>query len=190
MALKHEFNRESERDGGNPIVRLDAFLTQRADSLAEAWQARTRISRQALTLGLYVAATACGLAHVALSRELTFLGIAFLAYVGSAPGRQRGSLVEEMQMEVSGLPRDLLKYVGVFVLAAGLFGLATSLPFLLLDLTHGTIAVADLTGLAGGLALTILKLADYIARTNPSNKGDRERPIERVRRAAAAPTAA
>lgn len=190
MALKHEFNRQSEGDGGEPIVRLDAFLTQRADRLAEAWKARTRISRQALTLGLYVAATVAGLIHVALSRELLFLGIAFLAYVGSAPGRQRGSLVEEMQMEVSGLPRHLLKYVGIFVLAVGLFGLATSVPSLLSGALRGGITLGDLTGLVGGVALTVLKVADYIARTNPSNRGDRERPIERVRLKSAAPMAA
>ena len=80
--------------------------------------------------------------------------------------------------------------VFVFVLLIGLFGLVTSLPFLLVGLLHGTFAVGDLIGLAGGLALTVLKLADFIARTNPSNRGDHERPIERVRRVAAAPTAA
>ncbi len=38
--------------------------------------------------------------------------------------------------------------------------------------------VAALPGLVGGLAITALKVADYIARTNPSrHDGDPEQPL-------------
>jgi hypothetical protein len=182
MALKHEFNRPSEADEGNIILRLDALLTRITDRAAEGWQARTPFSRQGLTLGLYITTALLGAAYVLLSREFLFLGIALLAYAGSLPGRQRGSLVEEMQLEVTGLPRHTMKYLAVGVLGIGLFGVVTSLPFVLAAPLAGGLNLHDLIDLLGGTSLTLLKLADYIARTNPSGRdGDRERPIERVR---------
>ncbi len=175
MALKHEFNRQNQTDETNPVLRIDAYLTRVADRVAEGWQRRSGGSRQALTLALYVAATLLGLGYVLLTREFLFLGIALLAYMGSLPGRQRGSLVEEMQLEVSGLPRHTTQYLGVGVFALGLFGLVSSLPFVFIN---G--GVNDIAGTLGGLALLVLKSADYIARTNPSDRGDRERQIERI----------
>jgi hypothetical protein len=96
------------------------------------------------------------------------------------PGKQRGSLVEEIQMEATGLPRHTLKYLAVGVLAIGLFGIVTSLPALLAAPLTGGIDLGELASVLGGAALTVLKAADYIARTNPSDRGDRERPVERV----------
>jgi hypothetical protein len=176
MALKHEFNRQDRSDETNPVLRIDAYLTQVADRAAERWRHRSGGSRQGLTLALYVAATLLGLGYVLITHEFLFLGIALLAYMGSLPGRQRGSLVEEMQLEVSGLPRHTLQYLAVGVLALGLFGVASSLPFVLLG---G--GLNDIAGALGGMALIVLKSADYIARTNPSDRdGDRERQIERI----------
>lgn len=191
MALKHEFNRQGDTDEQNAIVRLDAILTQRADRWAEGVQARLHISRQAQTLFLYLSATIAGLVYVVLTREFLFLGIAFLAYMGSLPGRQRGSLVEEMQLEVTGLHRHTLQYLSVLILAIGFFGIVTSLPFMVAGIAAGTgMAIGDLAGVIGGTALIILKAADYIARTNPSDRGgDPERQIERVQSRAAAPMA-
>jgi hypothetical protein len=186
MALKHEFNRQSETGDENIVLRFDATLTHLTDRAAEAWQARTPFSRQGLTLGLYIAAALLGAAYVLLTREFLFLGIALLAYGGSLPGRQRGSLVEEMQLEVTGLPRHTMKYLAVGLLGIALFGIATSLPFVLTAPLTGSLAMSDIAGLIGGVALTVLKVADYIARTNPPGRdGDRERPVERVRRRAA-----
>ena len=189
MALKHEFNRQTDADEPNPVLRIDAILTDRADRLAEGVKNRLKISRQAQTLFLYMSATIAGLLYVILTREILFLGIAILAYMGSLPGRQRGSLVEEMQMEVTGLNRHALKYLAVAVLAMGLFGIVTSLPFMLMSLANGGgITAHDATGIVGGLALVLLKCADYVARTNPSDRnGDKERPVERVRTRAAMP---
>ncbi len=175
MALKHEFNRQNQTDETNPILRIDAYLTRAADRVAEGWKHHSGGSRQGLTLVLYIVATLLGLGYVLLTREFLFLGIALLAYMGSLPGRQRGSLVEEMQLEVSGLPRHTMQYLGVGVLAIGIFGLVSSFPALFLG---G--GLADIAGTLGGLALLALKSADYIARTNPSDRGDRERQIERI----------
>jgi hypothetical protein len=190
MALKHEFNRQSDADQSNPVLRLDAMMTHYADRCAEAVKARLHISRQAQTLFLYLNATLAGLLYVVITREFLFLGIAFLAYMGSMPGRQRGSLVEEIQLEVTGLHKHTMKYLAVFVLAIGLFGIVTSLPFVVLDIAGGAgIALDNLAGIAGGMALIVLKCADYVARTNPTDKGDREKQIERVRSRASAPMA-
>lgn len=180
MALNHESNPHSETEDGNPILRLDARLTRIADQAAQGWQARTPFTRQGLTLGLYIAAALLGVGYALLSRQFLFLGIGFLAYMGSMPGKQRGSLVEEIQMEVTGLPRHTLKYLAVGVLGIGLFGIVTSLPFLLAAPLIGVVDLGEVAGVLGGAALTVLKTADYIARTNPSDRGDRERPVERV----------
>jgi hypothetical protein len=188
MALKHEFNRQGDAENANWVLRLDALLTQRADRWAEAVKSRLQISRQAQTLFLYLNATLAGLLYVVITREFLFLGIAFLAYMGSMPGRQRGSLIEEMQLEVTGLNKNMLKYIAVFVLAIGVLGFITSLPFVLAGAIGGAgVAASDLSGIAGGLALIVLKWADYVARTNPNDKGDKERPIERVRSRASVP---
>ena len=68
----------------------------------------------------------------------------------------------------------------VGVLGIGLFGIVSSLPFLLAAPLTGGVALGELASILGGCALTVLKVADYIARTNPSDRGDRERPVERV----------
>src|SRR5689334_5183037 len=117
MALNHETNPRHEAEDGNLIIRFDALLTTLGDRAATGWQARTPFSRQFLTLGLYVAAALLGGGYVLITREYFFLGVALLAYMGSLPGRQRGSLVEEIQLEVTGLPRHTLKYLAVGVLA-------------------------------------------------------------------------
>jgi hypothetical protein len=190
MALKHEFNRQSDAEESNLVLRLDTMLTLGADRWAEQVKARLHLSRQAQTLFLYLSATLAGLLYVVITREVFFLGIAFLAYMGSLPGRQRGSLVEEIQMEVTGLHRHTMKYLAVFVLAIGVFGVITSFPFVLTDLVGGVgVQLGDLSGIIGGAALIVLKCADYIARTNPTDKGDKERQIERVQRRASAPMA-
>lgn len=185
MALNHETNPQREAGGGNPILRLDALLTVVADRAATRWQARTPFSRQGLTLGLYIVAALLGVGYVLLSREYLFLGVALLAYMGSLPGRQRGSLVEEIQLEATGLPRHTLKYLAVGVLAIGIFGVAASLPALALAPIVGALSLGEIAGILGGGSLVVLKTADYIARTNPPDRGDRERQIERVGRRAA-----
>lgn len=54
-----------------------------------------------------------------------------------------------------------------------------------LDIVSGAgVRVGDLFGIIGGVALIVLKCADYVARTNPTDKGDKERPVERVQRRA------
>src|SRR5690348_10144228 len=124
MALKHEFNRLNE--DADPIEQIDATFTSLADRWGEQWRTRTPFSRQSLTLGLYIVASVCGLGYVLLTHKALFLGVVVLAYLGSLPGRQRGSLIEEMQLEVSGLPRNTLKYLAVLLLTLGLFGVFTS----------------------------------------------------------------
>lgn len=184
MALNQETNPQREAGDGNPILRLDALLTALADRVGARWQARTPFSRQGLTLGLYIGAALLGAGYVLLSREYLFLGVALLAYMGSLPGRQRGSLVEEIQLEATGLPRHTMKYLAVGVLALGLFGIVSNLPFVALAPFVGAFPLGEIAGVLGGGSLVVLKIADYIARTNPPDRGDRERQIERVGRRA------
>lgn len=166
----------------NPVERLDATLAGLADAGAGYWQSRTPFSRRALMMGFYLITILAGLGYVALTRQFAFLGILFLAYVGSLPGRRRGVLIEEIQLEAVGLPRRTLSYLSVFVLGLGLFGILTSLP----SLVAATLGIGSLSpdwpGLVGGAALMALKVGDYIARTTPPDQdGDPERPVERLR---------
>lgn len=184
MALNHETNPQRETGDGNPLLRLDALLATLADRAASRWQARTPFSRQGLTLGLYIVAALLGVGYALITGELLFLGIGFLAYMGSLPGRQRGSLVEEIQLEATGLPRHTTKYLAIGVLTIGLFGIVSSLPSLALAPLVGAFLLGEIAGVVGGGSLVVLKVADYIARTNPPDRGDRERQIERVGRRA------
>lgn len=189
MSLKDEFNHQ-EGDA-RLIERIDAGLTRTADRLGIRWQTTTPFSRQGLTLGCYVAASLLSLGYALLTREALFLGVAVLAYMGSAPGKQRGSLIEELQLEVTGLSKHTLKYLAVGLVGLGLFGVATSLPGVILGVVGGTVALGDLTSTIGGLALVLLKVADYVARTNPNNRdGDLERSVERIHVRGASPVAA
>lgn len=186
MGLKHEFNRPDE--GAGLIERIDAYLTRTADHWAERWQAVTPLSRQGLTLGCYISASLCSLGYVVLTRQVLFLGVAWLAYLGSAPGKQRGSLIEELQLEVTGLPKHTLKYLSVFLFGLGLLGLLSALPELILGAFAGQLAPGGLSSIVGGLAFLFLKCADYIARTNPNHRdGDPEQLIGRVRNGQTAP---
>jgi len=178
MALKKEFNRGDGGRDADPVVRLDAALTVVADRWAESWQTRGRRSRQELTLGLYAIAAGASGAYVLLTEEWLFLGLGVLAYAGGARGKQRGALIDEIQLEAIGLPRHTLKYLSVFLLGLGLFGLLSGLALVVLDVLLLGTPEAGLPGLMGGLAITALKVADYIARTNPSrHDGDPEQPL-------------
>ena len=57
--------------------------------------------------------------------------------------------------------------------------------------TSGWPVLPCLPGLVGGLALTALKVADYVARTNPSRPdGDAEKPLRRAWKSRALPMSA
>lgn len=185
MALNDRLNRRGDGGDLTPIDYIDAQLTREADDFANRCQARTRIRRQSLTLGIYVIATVAAFSYALLTRQFFFLAIGVLAYVGSMPGKQRGSLVEEIQLEAAGLPPQTFKYVNVFVLGVGLFGIFTSIPLFLSVLVYGGGLILAVDGFVGGIALTALKIADYIQRTNPTPRhGDREKPVVRARWAA------
>lgn len=179
MSLKHELNPQAEDAG--LIERIDAILARTADRLGTRWQEVTPFKRQGLTLGCYAVASLLSFAYVLLTREVLFLGVAVLAYAGSAPGKQRGSLVEELQLEATGLPKHTLKYLAVGLLALGMSGIVGNLPIVIVGTLNGNVLPGDLAGMVGGLALVLLKTADYIARTTPNHRdGDHERPVEHI----------
>jgi hypothetical protein len=70
----------------------------------------TPVKRQGLTLDCNAIVSLLRFAYVPLAREVLFLGVAVLAYIGSAPGKQRRPLVEELQLEATGLPKHTQKY--------------------------------------------------------------------------------
>lgn len=165
MSLNDRYNR-----GGGRLDQLDQYLTLLGDRAGDSWQARTGISRNVLTQGLYVFATWSSMQHVVLARDpsmLLIVGMALMAMLGMT--RSRGGLVEQVQLEAVGLPRRTLVILRVWFLFFGLLDLAIGLGDLLVAAQTGVAPTLETINiLLLGAALTALQAADYISRTNPT----------------------
>lgn len=190
MSLKRELNKRSSGDEPNPVVAIDSALSREADDWAERCAARTSLARDVITYAVYVVAALASLIYAVRTAQPLFLGIAVLAYAGSVPGRQRGSLIEEIQLEAAGLPRHTMQVINVFMVALGLFGIFSSVVLFALGLAAPAAFSFGFNSLAGGLAITALKIGDYISRTNPSRPSGHREPRRRpLAHLAAAPVA-
>lgn len=191
MSLSHDLNRNSQGGAPRPVEVIDSALTREADNWAERFAARTSLARGAITTAIYLFAALASLIYAVRTGQLLFLGVAVLAYAGSVPGKQRGSLVEEIQLEAAGLPRHTMYYLNVFMVGLGLFGIFSSVVVLAFGLAVPAALSFGFNSLAGGVAITALKIGDYIARTNPSHPtgGHRARGQQGAARLMGAPAA-
>lgn len=190
MSLRNQFNRGGTGGAQHPVEVLDLAFTREADNWAERFAARTSLARGAITTVFYLVAAVASFVYALRTAQPLFLGIAVLAYAGTMPGKQRGSLVEEIQLEAAGLPRHTMRYLNVFMLGLGLFGIFSSVVVFAFGLAVPAAFSFGFNSLAGGLAITALKIGDYITRTNPSRpSGHREPPRHRVTQLAPAPVA-
>jgi hypothetical protein len=166
LSLNDRYN----RGGAGRLELLDRYLTHLGDRAGNYWFVRTGASRGALTQGLYLFAAWAAMEHVVVAGDPTMLFVvvmSLLALMGLT--RSRGGLVEQMQLEVLGLPRRTFIILRIWLLFLGLLSLAMAL---------GDLNVALLTGVAPtmetnkslllGCALTGLQIGDYISRTNPT----------------------
>lgn len=165
MSLSDRYNR-----GEGRIQSLDKFLTDLGNQVGNWWSDQTGIPRRSLTQGLYVASALAATQHFALSHDpavLLFAAVALIAYMGVMPAL--GGVVEQIQSEAVGLPRNTLAFMRLFIFWMGA-----------LMLTSVTVRVfADVVGTAPldkdfaldllmGVSLISLQASEYIRRTNPT----------------------
>jgi len=166
LSLNDRYN----RGGAGRLELLDRYLTNLGDRAGNYWFARTGASRGALTQGLYLFAAWAAMEHVVLAGDPSMLfvvGMALLALMGFT--RSRGGLVEQMQLEVLGLPRRTFIILRIWLLFLGLLSLATALGDLNVALLTGVPPTMEADkSLLVGCALTALQIGDYISRTNPT----------------------
>ncbi len=167
MSLNDRYNRGG---GSGRLENLDRYITDLGNRFGNYWWDHTGVDRSTLTQGLYLFAAWAGLQHTALFHDpmmLLWVGLALFGLMGI--GQTRGNVVEQMQIELLGLPKQTFVVVRLFVLFIGLLSLATAAGELLLSVQIGTALPMTATGsLLTGLAMTSLQVSEYVRRTNPS----------------------
>jgi hypothetical protein len=151
------------------MAALDRYLTGLGDRIGGKWVDLTGQSRVVLTQGLYVLAAITAMQHVTISHNpivLTFVGAAILCWMGH--GQTRGGLVEQIQAEAAGLPKNAYAAMNFTALGIGLMQLAVAAGYLL-EFLVGSPALPQEFVLSAllGCALTSLQASNYIRRTNP-----------------------
>lgn len=168
MSLADRYNR-----GDGRLQSLDRYLTQLGDRAGRVWWSRTGISRVTLTQGLYVFSAWAATQQFTLTHDpimITLIVAAVINWQSQFTGRSlsRGGLVEQIQSEAAGLPKNTLVVLRLIILFLGGFQLALAAGDVLSTLLGASlISVMTLqTALVGG-SLFALQASDYIRRTNP-----------------------
>lgn len=173
MSLHDRYHRDEGR-----IQRMDTRCTEFGDRVGTFWHEQTGFSRESLTKGLYLLSIAAGVQHFTLYREfgaLLIVVIAALSFKGIG-GQSRGGIVEQIQSEASGLPKNSIAFFRLLILMLGTYALVNGMTQLVaLELSADVV----ITGLGGqllvGLALIGYQLSEYIRRTNPTPGSGRGR---------------
>jgi hypothetical protein len=164
VSLSDRYNR-----GNGRLQSLDRYLTEVGNRIGNAWWARTGTSRVTLTQGLCVFSAWAATQYFSLTHDpivVAIIVIAFLSWQGI--GQSRGGLVEQIQSEAAGLPKNALVTLRLIILGAGALQLATASGDVLGTLGGGSlVTVHTLEALLLGSALVALQASDYIRRTNP-----------------------
>lgn len=164
MSLSDRYNR-----GDGRLQSLDRYLTHVGDRVGNAWWARTGINRAIFTQGLYVFSAWAATQHYALSHDpivTVIILVAVLSWRGV--GQSRGGLVEQIQAEAAGLPKNALVALRLIILGTGSLQLATATGEILATLAGATLVTTQtLESLLLGASLVALQASDYIRRTNP-----------------------
>ena len=164
MSLTDRYQR-----GDGRLALLDRYLTHLGDRVGTRFVERTGAGRETLTHGLYLASAWAALQHVVFTHDPGFLavaGLALLSLRGLVPSR--GGLVEQIQVEAAGLPRNTLLVMRLAILGLGLLSLLTAAAYVADALRTGAPLFSQAAESAlSGIALFALQAADYIRRTNP-----------------------
>lgn len=164
MSLSDRYNR-----GDGRIQKLDRYLTDVGNRAGNLWLDSTGWSRTTLTKGLYIVSALAATQHGVLFKEpavFIFAGAALMSFVGV--GQSRGGLVEQIQAEAAGLPKNAIALMRLQVLMIGVWQLAIAGGGFLAALGANVSITTDIVKpLLLGLALAALQAGDYIRRTNP-----------------------
>jgi hypothetical protein len=164
VSLVDRYNR-----GDGRLQALDRYLTHLGDRVGNAWWARTGISRSTFTQGLYVFSAWAATQHFALTHDPIVTVIILVAVLNwQGIGQSRGGLIEQIQSEAAGLPKNALAALRLVILGVGGLQLATASGDVLGTLGGGTlVTIRTLEAFLIGSALIALQGGDYIRRTNP-----------------------
>jgi hypothetical protein len=165
MSLNDRYHRN---DGF--LSRVDASLTRLGDRAGNYWLERTGVSRSILTYCLFMFAGGVALQKLTLFRDPFDMLIVLLATMGILGlSRSRGGVVEQIQAQAMGLPKNTLIFVRLLLLLAGLMGLANATGYILVSIqTQTPFPATGIDSLMNGIMLTVLQASEYIQRTNPS----------------------
>jgi hypothetical protein len=179
MSLSDRYNR-----GEGRIQALDKLLTELGNHVGNWWSNNTGVSRRSLTQGLYVVSALAATQHFGLSHDptvLLFAAVALMAYMGAMPAL--GGVVEQIQSEAAGLPRNTLAFMRLFIFWMGALMLTTVSVRVIADLTGSAPLDKDFAlDLLLGVSLVALQGSEYIRRTNPStpSSGGRGGRLKRI----------
>jgi hypothetical protein len=169
VSLSDRYNR-----GDGRIQKFDRYLTDVGNVAGNWWSDQTGWSRRALTQGLYVAAALAAAQNGVMYRDpflCLIAGAAILSYLGMA-GQSKGGVVEQIQAEAAGLPKNTIAIMRLLILFTGILQLAfavSGVASLFTSLAPPTSEIFD--SLLIGVAFTALQASDYIVRTNPVTPG-------------------
>lgn len=140
------------------------------DKAGDIWLNRTGVDRSILTFSLFLLAAGIGFQKVVLFHDLADTFIILLALMGMLGlSRSRGGIVEQLQIEAVGLPKNSLVFIRLMLLFSGLMGLSSGLRYVATSIQSGTpIPPAGIESLLTGIMLHFLLSAEYIQRTNPT----------------------
>lgn len=165
MSLNDRYHRDDGR-----LSRIDTRLTRLGDKAGNIWLNRTGIDRSILTYSLFVLSAGVAFQKLTLFHDPVDILIILLAVMGMLGlSRTRGGIVEQLQVEAVGLPKNALVFFRLLLLLAGLMGLSSGLGAVAESLQSGTaLPATGIESLLSGLMLLTLQAAEYIQRTNPS----------------------
>lgn len=178
MSLADRYNR-----GDGRLELLDRYLTSLGDRAGESWRDRSGASRAALTQGLCIYSAWAATQEFALTHNVVTIAIIVAAVLTwraqfMGVGVSRGGLIEQIQSEAAGLPKNALAAMRMMILAGGMLQIALAAGDLLSAFAGGMLLVRDLFDcFLLGSALVALQASDYISRTNPAppRDGNRQR---------------
>ena len=169
MSLSDRYNR-----GDGRIQKFDRYLTDLGNDAGNLWADQTGWSRRALTQGLFVVAALAATQHGVLYHNpflYLIAGLAVFSFTGMA-GQSSGGIVEQLQAEAAGLPRNAIATLRLLMLFVGVLNMSIAvsrLAFLITD--HPFTAGIVIEPLLIGIAFVSLQASEYISRTNPATPG-------------------
>ncbi len=165
MSLNDRYHREDSR-----LARIDSSLTRLGDRAGNVWLDHTGIDRSILTYSLYLLAAGVAFQKLVLFHDAFDTLIILMAVMGMLGlSRTRGGIVEQLQVEAMGLPKNTLVFFRLLLLLSGIMGLSSGLGYIVESIQTGAaFPPTGIESLLSGLMLTVLQCAEYIQRTNPT----------------------